>query len=162
MSASIFLRPVSSNDLPLLRRIFEETRPDITDASHLSTEMKAQLIQAQFEAQHDHYVKNYPKADFGIIQYGNTAIGRIYLNQTKHEVHVLELSILSSYRSQGLGSTILQAVLSDAKLTQRTARIHVEKQSPAIKFYEKHGFRRIGEKPFHLEMEWEPLPSPGS
>lgn len=160
MNSSLHLRPIATGDQAFLFETFVSTRPDILAATHLTEDQRDELMRSQFHAQQLHYKTHFPNADFGIIQYGNTPIGRLYLNRDEREMLIVELSILPDYRSQGIGSTLVQAVLKEAKMTQRTVRIHVEKGSPAIDFYQRLGFEQIGEKPLHYEMQWTFLSTP--
>lgn len=160
MNQSLQLRPITPQDQPFLYKVFVSTRPDIASATHLTEEQRIELLQTQFNAQHTHYTTHFSKADFGIIQFGNTEIGRLYLNRDEKEILIIDVSILPDYRSQGIGSTIVQAVLTEAKMTNRTVRIHVEKNNPAINFYHRLGFVQIGEKPLHFEMQWSPSTTP--
>lgn len=154
MNQKLHLRPVTANDRPFLFKVFCSTRPDILAATHLPENQRQSLLTIQFNAQDNDYKTRFPNADYGIIQFGNTLIGRLYVNRTNEEVHLIEITILPEHRGEGLGATLMKALIEEARLTERRVRLHVEKTNPVLKFYQQLGFVKIGEKPMHFEMAW--------
>jgi GNAT superfamily N-acetyltransferase len=53
----------------------------------------------------------------------------------------------------GLGSRILKALLAEADATGLPVRLEVLRGSPADRFYERHGFVKIGEDEIEAEFE---------
>ncbi len=154
MTKRIRIRPIRNKDLPFLYEVYATTRDDIVSAVGLTEMQRCELLRHQFEAQHRDYQIRFPIAEFGIVELAKKPIGRLYLNRTQSELHLIEISILPSHRSRGIGSRLIQDIKQEACKSNRRVRIHVETGSRAVSFYEKHGFEIIGEKPFHLEMVW--------
>jgi ribosomal-protein-alanine N-acetyltransferase len=66
-----------------------------------------------------------------------------FLNEETPE---LSIAIVPSKRGTGLGSELLDALLERARADGYEAiTLSVEKDSPAIGLYERHGFERLGE-----------------
>ncbi|MFI5001829.1 MAG: GNAT family N-acetyltransferase [Reyranellales bacterium] len=49
------------------------------------------------------------------------------------------------FQNRGLGADILKALLAEADALGKPVRLEVLKQSPADRFYQRHGFVRVGE-----------------
>jgi len=62
------------------------------------------------------------------------------------ETPELSIAIVPSKRGTGLGSELLDALLERARADGYEAiTLSVEKDSPAVGLYERHGFERLGE-----------------
>jgi predicted GNAT family N-acyltransferase len=55
------------------------------------------------------------------------------------------MAVLKDWRRKGVGSAILQALVSKANAFQLD-RVYLHAQTQVASFYEQHGFERIGEK----------------
>lgn len=70
----------------------------------------------------------------------------------------MDIAILPEFRGAGVGTAILSDLFAEAAAAGKTVTIHVEMYNPALKLYERLGFRRIGEHGVYLLMEWTPTP----
>jgi ribosomal protein S18 acetylase RimI-like enzyme len=62
------------------------------------------------------------------------------------ETPELSIAIVPSKRGTGLGSELLDALLDRARADGYDAiTLSVEKDSPAVGLYERHGFQQLGE-----------------
>ena len=62
------------------------------------------------------------------------------------ETPELTIAVVPSRRKHGVGHDLLHALLERAKTAgHRAISLSVEKDSPAVRFYERHGFDVVGE-----------------
>jgi ribosomal protein S18 acetylase RimI-like enzyme len=52
----------------------------------------------------------------------------------------LSIALLSEYRGQGIGSTLLNLILSDLKTRARAVSLSVAEDNPALRLYQRFGF----------------------
>jgi len=65
----------------------------------------------------------------------------------------LSISVVPSRRRHGVGQELLEALLERARAAGHAAvSLSVEKDSPAVAFYERNGFGRVGESDGGLVM----------
>jgi GNAT superfamily N-acetyltransferase len=65
----------------------------------------------------------------------------------------LSISVVPSRRRHGVGQELLEALLERARAEGHAAvSLSVEKDSPAVAFYERNGFKRVGESDGGLVM----------
>ncbi|MEY8837535.1 GNAT family N-acetyltransferase, partial [Cribrihabitans sp. XS_ASV171] len=81
---------------------------------------------------------------------------RLYLDRQDDCLRILELSLLTHYRGHGIGTDILRSLLNEAHGGKVPVRLQVERESPALRLYLRHGFRPVGQHGHHLELEWKP------
>jgi len=70
------------------------------------------------------------------------------------------MAVLKAWRGRGIGSRLVKTLIDSARSDGRR-QVHLHAQSHAIAFYQKLGFRDIGEPPFddagipHIRMDLE-------
>ena len=140
-------RPVRDTDRAFLLRVFasymERTRELM--AAGIPDEHWDQVVANQFELQHSHYREAWSEGGtFEVIELKGKPIGRLYLwrglDQGVEQIQIVEFTLLTEYRNQGIGSHLLQQVLAwadDEKLPVRTRLGPLELSQPFLK---RHGF----------------------
>ncbi|MBT2557098.1 GNAT family N-acetyltransferase [Hymenobacter sp. ISL-91] len=72
---------------------------------------------------------------------------------TEAGVKLERFAVLAEYRNQQAGAALLAAVLHDVQAAHPAALVYLNAQLPAVRFYERHGFRKIGEKFTEADIE---------
>jgi ribosomal protein S18 acetylase RimI-like enzyme len=67
-------------------------------------------------------------------------------------VELIDIALLPPYRNHGIGTGVVRGVLAQADRIGRAVRLHVEKQSRAIRLYERLGFVTCGDVGMYLAM----------
>ena len=83
--------------------------------------------------------------DFYKAEYNNNLIGYIIAKISIYETHILNLTISEDYRQRGIATELLEMIFSKCYIVN-SLNIFLEARvnnTPAIKLYEKHDFRRI-------------------
>ncbi len=120
-----------------------------------SEEQKDWFIRMQFNAQHAWYQEHYVGASFDVILVDGEPAGRLYVHRREREIRLVDISFLPELRNRGLGSALLHGLMAEAEAAGKPLTIHVEKYNPAMRLYERLGFKPIGETgPYDL-MEWK-------
>jgi Acetyltransferase (GNAT) domain len=70
------------------------------------------------------------------------------------EIRIVDIALLPAYCNRGVGTTLLRGLQSEAAAAGKPLRIHVERFNPALRLYERLGFRPIEDKGVYLFMEW--------
>ena len=69
------------------------------------------------------------------------------------ETPEMSIAVVPSQRSRGLGRELIEALLEDAREAgYAQLSLSVEKDSPAVAFYERYGFEVVGEQDGGLVM----------
>jgi ribosomal protein S18 acetylase RimI-like enzyme len=119
-------------------------------------EEKDNFLRMQFRAQDKYYKEIYPEAQFQIIHLDDKPIGRLYTHRRVNEIRIIDIALLPEFRKRGIGSTLLQEVLEEAKERNLPVSIHVERFNPAIRLYERLGFHQVEDQGVYYLMEWIP------
>ena len=145
--AGVRRRPEEDGDLPFLLTLYRSTREQELSFVDWNDAQKQDFVAMQFEAQRDHYRREYTDASFEIVERHAVPIGRLYLHQRRDEIRVMDITLAPEARNLGLGGALLREVLADAAGTGRSVTIHVERFNPARRLYERLGFRQVGGEP---------------
>ncbi|MGB6229676.1 MAG: GNAT family N-acetyltransferase [Litorimonas sp.] len=149
-------RIVTDSDQGFLFDVFADTR-EWEFENPLWTEIeKRDFLKMQFEVRERSYTLNNLGAVHRIIQLDGEDIGVIRLNRQDHQLYIIDFALLSAYRGQGVGSDILKTLLNEAFNGRVPARLQAERMSPAVAFYQRHGFQIVDMAGHHVLMEWQP------
>ena len=150
------LRPATLEDLEFLFHLYASTRQEELAPVPWSPEQKAAFLRQQFEAQDSHYRQYYAGAEFLVIELEGVPVGRLYRLRMPDEHRLMDIALLPAWRGQGLGSQLLGEVMEAASQEGLPLRIHVEKFNPALRLYERLGFRILEDRGVYWFMERAP------
>ncbi|MCA9032060.1 MAG: GNAT family N-acetyltransferase, partial [Planctomycetaceae bacterium] len=121
-----------------------------------SNEDKAAFLKMQFDAQHNHYMKEFASASFDVIELDGEAIGRLYLDRWDDQIRIIDIALLPTSRGQGIGGEIMQSILAEATSAGKAVTIHVEGNNPAQRLYKRLGFKKVDDTGVYHLMRWDP------
>ncbi len=153
---SIQLRPAGSGDEELLYTIYASTREEELAQVAWDDAQRECFLRMQFKAQSQHYLSQYPGAQFQIILVGEGAAGRLYVHRRPEEIRVMDIALLPVFRGRGVGTALMRQLLEEGKRTSRAVSIHVEVYNPARHWYERLGFQPVASNGIYQLMEWRP------
>ena len=150
------LRPETEADIPFLLRLYASTREEELKPIPWSAEQKQAFLASQFQAQRHHYYKYIPDCAFDVIERAGAPLGRLYLEERRTQLHIVDIALMPERRGQGLGTAIMQALQAQASAQGKGVGIFVEKFNPALRLYRRLGFAEVADHEVYLEMEWLP------
>ncbi len=155
-SPQMTFRPISDKDIPFLKKLYASTREDEMKLSGWPKEQIERFLESQFLAQHQYYREMFSKAEFLLILLEGRPAGRLYLDRRKEEHRIVDIALMPEYRGKGYGGSLLRDLLAEASTRNKMVRIHVEHNNPALRLYQRLGFRQVGDQGVYLLMEWKP------
>ena len=156
MPPPVSLRPATAEDTESLAAVYAATRMEELAATDWDDAQKAEFCRMQFIAQDSHYRQHYPTAEFSVIEVSGTFVGRLYVDRWPREIRIMDIAILPEHRGKGIGTHLLLALKKKAADSRRRLSIHVERFNPALRLYERLGFRMTEDKGVYFLMEWPP------
>ena len=150
------LRPITPADHPFLWQVYASTRTAELAQVGWSSEQRQAFLDQQFNAQHTYYLDHYPTARFQIIERAGVPIGRLYVDEWPTEIRIMDIALLPQYRGQGIGTILLIEILARGAQLNLPVTIHVEMFNPALRLYERLGFRPIDEHGVYHLLRCEP------
>jgi len=152
------LRAACSDDLPSLAALYADTRADEMAGVPWPLIAKQGFLDQQFQLQHRHYVAHYADADFMVLERDGRLCGRYYLQRRPPEYLVVDISLLASFRGQGLGAALIRATQAEAAALGCSVGLHVVRNNTgARRLYERLGFESCeGGSDTHQRMRWRP------
>ncbi len=154
---TLSLRPETAADEALLTALYASTREQELALTDWSAEQKRAFCEMQFQAQSKHYHEHYTGVAFCVIERDGLPVGRLYVARWAQEIRIMDITILPEHRGHGIGTHFLTALQTEAKTAGKTLAIHVEQFNPALRLYERLGFRQKEAKGVYWLMEWTAL-----
>ncbi len=158
MTHDIQLRPATDQDLEFLYRVYASSRADEMALVPWDDDQKAAFLRMQFQLQHRYYHEQFTQAHFDLIEWHGEPVGRLYVEERPDEIRIIDIALLEAFRSQGIGTQLLQSLLARGQAVGLPVRIHVEKNNPALHLYRRLQFHVIEDQGVYYLMEWVPQP----
>lgn len=153
---NITLRPITANDEEFLYHLYAGTREAEMATVDWNAAEKEAFLKMQFAAQHKYYTEQFTGAGFDLIMLDGEPIGRLYIDRRPDEIRIIDIALLPAHRNQGIGTGFLTNIQKEAAAADLPVRIHVERYNPALKLYDRLGFRAAGDNGVYRLMEWSP------
>lgn len=156
VAARVALRPVEAGDAGFLRQVYAGTRARELALVNWTEDQKDAFLNMQLMAQDHHYRRQYPDADYWVVLVDGQPAGRYYVDRNQDRIVIVDISLLPRHRGQGVGTSLLEATLQDARAAGLPVVLHVEMSNPAAGLYRRLGFTMTAEHGIHHEMTWRP------
>ena len=160
MPPSVTLRPATPADREFLFQVYAASRAEELAPVPWSAEEKSEFLRQQFAAQDRAYRNDYAAAAFDVIELEARPVGRLYVDRTPTEIHLIDIALLPECRGQGIGTALVREVVDEAARTKRPIRLYVEHGNPARRLYQRLGFAEVEEHGPYWRLEWSPTASP--
>ncbi|MBV8187076.1 MAG: GNAT family N-acetyltransferase [Alphaproteobacteria bacterium] len=135
--------PISEDDFePLLALRIEVMREHLERVFRYEPSRARRIFRAHFD-----------EPGMRLILVDGTRSGCVGVRSAKSEVKIDSFYLERRLHNAGLGSRILEALLAEADALRLPVRLEVLHGSPAGRFYERHGFVKVGEDDIEAEYE---------
>ncbi|WP_248930528.1 GNAT family N-acetyltransferase [Paenibacillus hamazuiensis] len=156
----ITILPASTEDDPFMYALYCDTRSGEVSMFGWAEEQAESFMSMQFELQRQSYKLQYPEAVYHIILNQGEKIGRIITAEREQTIILVDISLLSAYRSRGIGTHLLTSLQQHAGQLGKAIGLHVIFNNPAQRLYRRLGFAVVEEKFPYIAMEWSPSDPP--
>lgn len=153
---AVALRPVVPADRDALLAVYAAARAPELDQVAWPPGLREAFVAMQYDAQDAHYRAANPDASFDVVEVDGRLAGRLTVDRRRTDVRVVDLALLPEQRGRGVGTLLLRAVQAEAAASGRTVSIHVERDNPAARLYDRLGFRQVEDRGVHRLLEWRP------
>lgn len=150
------LRPATSEDEPFLMNLFATTRADELALLNCDEHQKEAFIAMQFNAQSRQYNMSYPEARHSIVLWDEVPIGRLVVDRGEREFILVDIALLPTHRSAGIGTHLIEDLLLEATAARKPVKLNVWHSNPARNLYKRMGFSATNEDGVYSEMCWNP------
>jgi GNAT superfamily N-acetyltransferase len=148
------LREATPADEPFLLEVYASTRLEELEPFGWDDNQKQAFIKMQFLARE----KTYPRVDSRIILFNGRPVGRMLVDRGEATILLRDIALLTEYRNAGIGSRLIRDLMNEAAAAGKPIELHVLTTSPAVRLYERLGFRNSdsGSDGAYLAMQWTP------
>lgn len=158
MPRRVTSRPVSAGDRPFLLRLYAATRADEVAAFGWDERTLRVFLEQQFRARDAGWASTAVNADDELLLRDEEPVGRLVLDRRADGIRVVDIALMPAQQRHGIGTALLTQVVAEGDRTRQPVRLEVLAGSPAVRLYERLGFRTTGGDGVRLAMERPPRP----
>lgn len=155
-SDAVTLRPATQADYFFMRQLYGANREEEVQQFPFDEFQKKEFLDQQFAAQYQHYQLHYPTCERNIIEQSGRPIGRLWIDEWRDQIRLVDIALMPAHRGSGIGSKLLADVLERGRKAGKPVTIHVESYNPALRLYERLGFEKVDTNGVYFLMKWTP------
>lgn len=155
-SGAVTLRPAADSDYDFMRRLYHSVRAEEMQQFPFDEAQKREFLDQQFSAQFAHYGIHYPTCERNIIEKDGQPVGRLWIDEWRDQIRLVDISLMPEWRGSGIGTGILRDVLARGQACGKPVTIHVEGFNPALRLYQRLGFEHVDTNGVYYLMKWTP------
>ncbi|HEX7678929.1 MAG TPA: GNAT family N-acetyltransferase [Thermoanaerobaculia bacterium] len=154
--SGITLRPATDADYAFMRQLYGATRAEEMEHFPFDEAQRSIFLDQQFAAQFEHYSIHYPTCERNIVERDGTPIGRLWIDEWRDQIRIVDIGLTPECRGLGIGSGLLHEVLRRGTAAGKAVTIHVEAYNPALRLYQRLGFEKVDTNGVYFLMRWSP------
>jgi ribosomal protein S18 acetylase RimI-like enzyme len=143
----VSLRPVRPSDRAFIEALYFETQRWIIE--RLFGWRGDDVERQKFEA-------FYNEGSTRVIVFDSKDVGWISVTSDDDETEIQQIYLSPRVQNKGIGTRIISDIIDEARASGRRVTLSTAKINPAIRLYERLGFRQSGETEFKILMEVAP------
>lgn len=154
------VRPCVESDDPFLYDIFATTWESEV-AALPNPNLALHVLRIQHIAQERRFASRYPGYQRFVVLCEESPAGRLYVREQGPSLHVVDLTLLPEFRSQGIGTRLFQDLFDAATREGRSITMRVSRSNRrATDLYASLGFRLMSVDDLDNYFEWTPDVAP--
>lgn len=114
------------------------------------------FLEQQYRARLSQYASSYPTDRHQAVIIGEKIVGYLYLYETSEKIVIVDIALLPDFRSQGIGSHLIEELQAEARQSGKIVELNVEMNNPAQHLYTRLGFTVTEVNVPYIGMNWEP------
>jgi ribosomal protein S18 acetylase RimI-like enzyme len=150
--ATPVLRPATPEDEPFLRELYRVTRG--AEFAALPPMQVRAICDAQFDAQLAGYRGAFQEVRQLVVASREEPAGRVIKARDASSLWLLDIALMPAFRHRGWGSQLVRGLQDEARACASPLRLHVEKSSPSLAWYQRLGFVVEDTSELHCELKW--------
>ena len=154
LGAGLSLRAEAPGDESLLFELYASAREEELALTGWDIATRTAFLNMQFAAMRRGYRDMFPQGQFSILLADGVPVGRMVLDRSTEELHLVDIVLLPAHRNRGIGTAVMKALIEEAEQSRKPISLQVLKNSRAVGFYRRLGFSKNADSGLYDNMEW--------
>ena len=153
---AVTLELAQSGDDVFLLEVYASTCREEMAFAGWSSDQRGLFLGMRYEAQRQSRVREFPDAECWVIRRDDVAAGSMIVSRSRDEILLLDLALLPEHRNKNVGALVMASLMEEASQSPRAVRLQMESSNPARDWFQRLGFKIVGDSDGNLEMLWRP------
>lgn len=154
---NISMRLAGPGDAAFLSTLFHQTRNFIYEYADASDDYKHFVVEHQEGLREKGYGNDHPNSMDFVIEDAGVMIGRVQLDFSNEQIHVVDIAIKSTSQGRGIGEIVIRGIQRTAAITGGPVTLSCARNNLiARQLYTKLGFALDFAGPMHDRLIWYP------
>ena len=101
------------------------------------------------------FTKRFDPSEIQVIVVDDHDVGNLSVEDRDDELYIAGIYLLPAWQNRGLGTSVIEDVLSKAAGKEKGVHLQVLRVNPVLRLYERLGFQIYEETDTHFKMRWE-------
>ena len=155
---SVFVRPATEHDVTFLTDV-------VIVATRAQGRLPADFDEPAFREGFAEWTREQVRGDAGsdaggnsetsVIEIDGERAGRLRVVRAPDHVELAGIQLLPAHQGHGIGTHLVEQIVTDARKAGLPVRLSVEKDNPRARvLYERLGFVEVGDSEGETQLEW--------
>jgi GNAT superfamily N-acetyltransferase len=141
----IALREARPVDYGFARQLYRATMHDRTEEAFGWDEYRQDMS----------FARQFILKEVRVITHGGKDVGWIQTRTEGAVLNLLQFYVAPEWQGRGIGGVVLKRLMAESKRRGKEIALSVTKSSPAIRLYQRHGFRSLHADAYKIYMRQE-------
>jgi GNAT superfamily N-acetyltransferase len=142
----IGLRPARPIDYGFARQLYSATMRDLVEEAFGWNEYHQDAV----------FARQFVLSEVHIVTLSGRDVGWIQTQRSERTIKLGQFYIAPEHQGRGIGSTVLERLLGEARKQGKDVTLSVMKANPALDFYRRRGFRLSHEDRYKFYLRYQP------
>jgi len=157
---AVTTRPMIEDDAMLLFELYASARAEELSRSGWATPQQRSFFRMQAQNQEQFFCRHHANLDRRTICINGFSAGRVLVDRGPDCFTIVDFGMLPSFRSRGIGTMVIAAVLADAAEAGVPVEMEIHRANVALRLARRLGFEVAHDDGDRVLLRWTPATVP--
>jgi len=132
----------------------QATTEDLIVLDRIHTDNMRSYVEKMYPWKPKLFADSFIASQYRVVESNQEIIGFIKIVVSDTDIYLAEIQISSKYQNKGVGSSIINNLIEQAKANRQRLWLRTLKSNPAVELYQRLGFTVFETTVTHIKLEF--------